>query len=127
MKEGTSPPERKIWIIASIMVLFVIGVQITNYAKEQRSKDHEYNTTSTLWHVSYKNPLNITVLETEATHYSVETPQYIYPIKDYYTVKTIPDTGIIQITRDSEHKVIVYFWGLQENGLYRLIEMGVYQ
>jgi len=98
------------------------------YFNTPPTMESRYNTTSTMWSIfDYKCPLNITVPETEATHYSVETPQYMYPITDYYAIKPIPDTGIITITRTSEHRVTVYFWDLQENGLYRLIEMGVYQ
>jgi len=65
--------------------------------------------------------LNVTVTNTEATHYTLDTPGGLCIIPGIYDTKMIPENRIIPLQLDSGFRI--YYWVLQENGNFRLIEM----
>jgi len=65
--------------------------------------------------------LNVTVTNTEATHYIIDTPGGLCIIPGIYDTKLIPENRIIPMPIDSGFRI--YYWELQDNGNFRLIEM----
>jgi len=69
--------------------------------------------------------LNVTVTNIEVTHYTVDTPGGLCIIPGIYDTKMIPENRIIPMQIDSGFRI--YYWVLQDNGNFRLIEMEVTQ
>ena len=85
------------------------------------------NMTTFTWGYEEKYSLNITAPD-GPTHYEVQMESsYIYLGENYYDLKPIPENRVINVHRTDPHQVKICYWVQQENGLYRLIEMGVYQ
>jgi len=121
MKDGV---KFGIFIVA---ILFVaIGINYL-YPPEANEIIGMPNMTFITWGYEDKYTLNITAPE-GSTHYDVQVgSSYIYLGENYYDLKPIPENRIIEIHRTGPHQTKICYWVLQENGLYQLIEMGVYQ
>ena len=75
--------------------------------------------------LTYPILLNVAVKNNESTHYTIDTPGGLCIVPGIYDTKEIPKNRIIPIQLDSGFRL--YYWVLQDDGNYRLIEMEGHQ
>jgi len=115
--------DREIYYLLLIFVSILGAVVIGAALKEDATKS-SIDTEKITYFGAHEIIYNITVPEINATHYCFVTPTGFLIDTTLYEFKQIPECHIIPVPFYG--KMQIHYWSLEENGLYRLVYVGVY-